>query len=194
METLGEDMLSYVSAGLEIPAEALEGALPESYRIYESCTPRYALLRDSYLGNLSHLMHPLFSVGYPVIKEGIREIASELPDEAFESDRGVSTLLEGCRDSLKAVYVNQLERQESELGAAFEESRRELGFVRTGYLNLERAGYSKDRLPEAEPADMESLADVLASFLLSELAEAETVLKNRPPESEDSPYAVFWVK
>ena len=122
----------------------------------------------------------------------VEEIAAQASDEAVINPEGVTDAVQAA--SARPVYdalLAALEEEEGNLDAAFREARAIFSSVRDSYLNLSIVG-AEETLPDPRPIPLTMIAFAAEDELFRRLGDAERRLKSIVPETEDSPYAVFW--
>ncbi len=189
---LGNDMIAYASVMGEIPEETMAAYLPASYTAYREYVPLYDELTSDYLSSLSAIISPLAGDALEIAGSHLEEAVSLSDDDTLDNPEGLTSLLQEA--AARDVYSSLLERSEAasaEAEDAFRVPYDSFTSVRDAYLNLASVGIDVS-LPVPEPLSPQALAFIADDVLFSRLADAERSLRERMPESEDSPYLVFW--
>ena len=133
------------------------------------------------------------------MEEAYSMISSSIPLFVVNADDLVIDSVEGMTDRIQntlavdiySFLISRIEEEREKLNAAFSESYSIFTSLRDAYSNLESVGMSVS-LPIPEPISIEKLAFIAEDVLFNRLGENERELRSRIPETEDSPYQVFW--
>lgn len=189
---LGDDMIESAASEGDIDAAAFMAALPAEFTAYDGYSPIYDSLASSYTASLSRIVSPYLDICYSMVSGYVEEIAAQASDEAVINPEGVTDAVQAA--SARPVYdalLAALEEEEGNLDAAFREARAIFSSVRDSYLNLSIVG-AEETLPDPRPIPLTMIAFAAEDELFRRLGDAERRLKSIVPETEDSPYAVFW--
>ena len=193
LEVLGRDMIDEArQVSAEAAAAHLERFLSDTYTVYEPYVPLYGEIQERYLGSLASLVCSISDDVYDIVLSSLEATAASDPDSIVRTAQGLTAALQDA--NARRVYgflVDEAIAAAGEISSAFHESWTAFMSVRDAYLNLASAGYALI-LPPPQPISSETLAFAAEDYLFSRLSDAEDRLRGELPESDDSPYAVFW--
>ncbi len=190
--TLLTDMMNLTERNGEIGKEAFIDELPSSFAVYEDYSPLYQNLSQEYAESLSRIVSPIMEEAYSMISSSIPLFVVNADDLVIDSVEGMTDRIQNTLAvDIYSFLISRIEEEREKLNAAFSESYSIFTSLRDAYSNLESVGMSVS-LPIPEPISIEKLAFIAEDVLFNRLGENERELRSRIPETEDSPYQVFW--